>query len=393
MPDTNTHVETQGKVITRSLGAARLRGRVTFMYAFDIAYDMQRKPLRELLGHPVATFQMDSSKRSPKQLFFYRPQMVRLPPAEKFGPDGVVRMERVVKIMPVGAISITISVPFEVDDLRDLVDYHELRFNDGTTLTDEVRSLGEQIRREMLPTLIKPVQAIGDVEAYTVFCIEGPLRKVYAGEEVELSAEQWLQSHRRDIAALLTQEADPELLSAQEAEESSSRYLSYYQDDICVIDWDAAIVVDNPTEFDETLYIMELANVQLAELEAYDRLLDDAVESAYRDLSGTRWARWFPAGRTQNELRELRVDATRINDELSNITKFFGDWHLARLYQGLADRFHLGDWHKSVRQKLTALDEIYQLIHGDSNNRKMLMLEALIVLLFVIEVVKGFVSK
>ena len=40
MPDTNTHVETQGKVITRSLGAARLRGRVTFMYAFLIAYDM-----------------------------------------------------------------------------------------------------------------------------------------------------------------------------------------------------------------------------------------------------------------------------------------------------------------------------------------------------------------
>ncbi len=378
------------KTPTRSRDAARLRGQVVFMYAFDVAYDMQRKALHELLGQPVGMFQMDSSKRSPKQLFFYRPQMVRLPVLEKLGPNGIIRLERVVKVMPVGAISITVRTQFEVDDLRDLVDYHEFRFNDGSTINDDVRALGEQIRRELLPVLINPVPSISDVEAYTVFCIEGPMRKIYDDGEIELAAEQWLQQHRRDVSALLTQEEDPELLSVQEAEESSSKYFSYYTDDICVIDWDAAIVVDDPREFDETLYIMELANVQLAELEAYDRLLDDAVENAYRDLSRKRLARWFPGNRVQRKLQELRVDATRINDELGNITKFFGDWHLARLYKGLSDRFHLDDWHRSVRAKLTALDEIYQLIHTDSNNRVMLFMEGAIVLLFVIEIVRSF---
>lgn len=361
------------------------------MFAFDIAYDMARAPVRELLGQPVGTFSVDSSKRSPKQLFFYRPQMVRLPPVDKLGPDGVVRIERCIKLMPVGAISITARLHFEVDDLRDLVDYHELRFRDGTTLADDVRQLGEQIRRELLPHLIKPVQQITDVEAYTVFCIEGPLRKLYAGEEVDIAAEHWLAVHRRDVSALLTQEEDAEKLSAQEAEESSSKYFSYYQDDLCVIDWDAALVVDDPREFDEALYIMELANTQLAELEAYDRLLDESVERAYRDLSGKRLNRWR-LSKVQSELRELRIDATRLNDELSNITKFFGDWHLARLYQGLASRFHLNDWHTSVRSKLQALDEIYQLISADSNNRVMLFLEAAIVFLFVFEIVKSFLT-
>jgi hypothetical protein len=373
---------------TRSRGASRLRGEVVYMYACDIAYDMNRAPIRELLGQPVGVFAPDPNKRTPKQLFFYRPQTFRLPPVEKIGPHGTVHLERAIKLMHVGALSITVRVPFEVDQLCDLVDYHDMRFKDGTTVTGEVRVLAEQVRRELLPYLINPVQAISDVEAYTVFCIEGPLRKIYAGEEVDISAEQWLASHRRDVSALLTQEPDVESLSVQEAEESSSKYFSYYHDDLCVIDWDAALVIDDPKEFDESLYIMELANVQLAELEAYDRLLDEAVERSYRDLAGRR-VRWRLTS-TQRSLRELRVDSARLNDELSNITKFFGDWHLARLYQGLASRFHLDDWHRSLRNKLQALDEIYQLIHTDSTNRMMLILEFTIVLLFIIEVVKSF---
>src|SRR3954462_15647030 len=114
--------------------ATPLSGEVVYMYAFDVAYEMTRTPVRELLGQPVAQFQVDASKRSPRQLFFYRPQMVRLPPIEKLGPCGPVRLARTVKLLPVGAISITVRVSFEVDKLEDLVAYHDLRFKDGSWL-------------------------------------------------------------------------------------------------------------------------------------------------------------------------------------------------------------------------------------------------------------------
>src|SRR6266496_1972591 len=107
----------------------RYMGKVVYMYAFDVAYDMSRKPIREILGHPVAQFSVDASKRSPRHLFFYRPQMVRLPGMERFGPHGHVRIERTVKLLPVGALSITISVPFEADTIEDLIVYHDLEFN------------------------------------------------------------------------------------------------------------------------------------------------------------------------------------------------------------------------------------------------------------------------
>ena len=99
---------------------------------------------------------------------------------------------------------------------------------------------------------------------------------------------------------------------------------------------------------DEILYILELANLQLAELEAYDRILDTALERSYRDL--TRQPR--RSREVMRELREIRVDLARFSDELSNITKFFGDWHLARLYENISARFHLGDWHRTIDEKL-----------------------------------------
>src|SRR6476661_38160 len=118
--------------------AQRYKGEVVYIYAFDVAYEMTRQPVRELLGQPVAQFVVDSSKRSPKHLFFYRPQMVRLPALERIGPVGPMRIERVIKLLPVGAISITMRVPFEVEQIEDLVDYHDLRFSNGP-LHEEAR--------------------------------------------------------------------------------------------------------------------------------------------------------------------------------------------------------------------------------------------------------------
>jgi hypothetical protein len=151
------------------------------------------------------------------------------------------------------------------------------------------------------------------------------------------------------------------------------------------MDWDAAMIVDEPRYWDEVLYVMELANLQLAELEAYDRILDDAVERSYRDLTSRRSG----ARKAQRELREIRIDLARLQDELSNITKFFGDWHLARIYQATGARFHLQDWHRTIDEKLKTVDEMYQLLRHDQNTRWMMILEVTIVLLFVVDIIKS----
>jgi len=393
----------------------RYTGHVTYIYAFDIAYEMARVPVPTLLGQPVTQFQMDSNKRAPRQLFFYRPQMVRLPPLERIGPNGPIHIDRQVKIFPIGAISITVRVPFEVANIADLVGYHDLRLTSGSTIHEEVIATAEEIRKELAPYLTRPVERLAEEEAYTVFCITSqldsaaePSPQSAAGLEKppapstapHMAAEDWLEINRRQVAALLTEERDITHLSDQEADESTSRCLSYYDHDLVVVDWDAALIIDEPRYIDEMVYLMELANLQLAELEAYDRLLDVVIDRAYRDLGSTTFRgstgvwegglRRWTGTKTLKELREIRIDLARLSDELSNITKFFGDWHLARIYQAVASRFHLADWHKSTDEKLHTLDDLYQLLQSDRNNRTMLILEITIVLLFVIDLAMLF---
>jgi hypothetical protein len=360
--------------------SSRYSGEVVYIYAFDLAYDMSRRPIHTLLGQPVAQFAVDGSRRSPRQLFFYKPQMVRLPPMERVSRLGPVRVERVIKLLPVGAISITVRVPFVADHFAELVAFHDLQFTNGS-LHDEVHRLAQEVAAELRGHLIRPQAQLPAEEAFTVFCLASP---VLNAENQPINAEQWFHAHRRQVAALLTQEEEIERLSKQEAEESTARYLSYYEDDLVVVDWDAALLIDEPRDFDETLYIMELANLQLAELEAYDRLLDDALERSYRDL-GERPLR--SRRDTLRELREIRIDMARFNDELSNTTKFFGDWHLARIYEKISSRFHLTDWHRTIDGKLKTLDDLYQILKHDQTNRLMVWLEASIVLLFIIDLI------
>lgn len=365
----------------RAIG--KYRGKTVYMFAFDIAYEMGDLPIRELLGQKVEQFKVDSSRRNPKHPFFYRPVMVRLPLSEANGPFGPVDLERVVKVLPIGAISITVTVPFEVESLSQLVAFHDLQLG-NRSLYAEIRELAERIYVELRPHLVRPLEYLAEEEAYTVFCLESS--SVLPAPEVR--AEDWLHTHRREVAGLLTQEKDCDELSDQEASESTGRYLSYYQTDLAVIDWDAALVIDEPEDFAEVLYVMELANLHLAELEAYDRLLDRALERSYRDLrtrSRTREMIIF--------LREVRIDLARFGDELSNITKFIGDWHLARVHDIIAGRFHLSEWHKNVDEKVRTLDNLYQLLQHDQSNRWMLILESTIVLLFIIDLIMIFLLK
>ena len=363
----------------------KYKGHVVYMFAFDLAYEISGGPVTHLLGQKVEQFKVDPNKRSPRHPFFFRPQMIRLSEIKVQGPGGATEITRVIKLLPIGAISITVTVPFEVNTLAELINYHDLQL-DSRPLSTEVRELAERIYVELRHHLVRPMEYLADEEAYTVFCIESA--SALPGPDDR--AEDWLQKHRGDVAALLTQEPDLEILSTQECAESTSRLLSYYQNDLVVIDWDAALVIDEPADFSETLFVMELANLQLAELEAYDRLLDRALERSYRDLR----SRSMRKGReVVMQLREIRIDLARYSDQISNITKFLGDWHLARVYETIAARFHLGDWHRVVDEKLKTLDSLYQLLQHDRSNRWMLILEATIVLLFIIDLIFIFAVK
>jgi hypothetical protein len=356
------------------------RGEVAYIFSFDLAYDIRREAVPTLLGQPMQEYAIGQSKRSPKRLFFYQPQTVCLPPVQRQVGGQTVEIRRTVKLYTVGALSVQVRVPFQAQGLADLVNYHDLAFADGT-LANEVKELAEAARKELADVFIRPVETLGEGEAYTVFCLHG----LPAGPDGQIvNAQDWLHANQRAVAGVLTQEEDAAYLSEQEAAETTDQFLSYYEDDLVVVDWDAALVVEDPDDLEDILHIMELANVQLAELAAYDLTLDSVLDASYRQMA--HWTR-RTGSRTRRDLREIHVDLARLSDELGNTTKFFGDWHMARIYQCLAGRFHLDDWRRFIDEKLRTLGDLYEAAQQDRFNQWMFALEVSIVVLFVIDLV------
>ena len=72
-----------------------------------------------------------------------------------------------------------------------------------------------------------------------------------------------------------------------------------------------------------------------------DQRLDKYLDRAYDDLERRNWTLFGAANKTLRHLRRFRVDVAKLTDEVTHITKFFGDWHLARVYLGARDRFYL----------------------------------------------------
>lgn len=166
---------------------------------------------------------------------------------------------------------------------------------------EAVRKLVETVMGDLRGHMIQPVETVEEAEAYTIFRLDPVASEDGFG---------WLERHRREVAALLTQERDPLRLAEQEIRETVSKSLGYYREDLVVVDWDAALVVDRREPAEEIMHVLELANLQLCELQAYDQILDRVMEQSYSHLGQGRRYHTRILGR----LGELRIDLSRLSD-------------------------------------------------------------------------------
>jgi hypothetical protein len=165
--------------------------------------------------------------------------------------------------------------------------------------------------------------------------------------------------------------------------------LSYRPDDLVVLDWAAAVVVDQ--ECADTLQVIEFANVQLLEFRHIDDRLDDRLEAAYRLIRPDRRRRWLPVrwrlhGDAVRQIRELEIEATSLFERVDNALKLIGDHYLSRVFEVTGTRFHLPGWQQSIRRKLETVGNVYDLLVQQAGGQRMEALEITVVLLIALEI-------
>lgn len=365
-----------------------MKGKVVYLFAFDVAQEIRTQDLQTVLSERPRRYQIEVGPAAPKELPADLPPTITLPPTPVSSNIGPVALKTVVKVFDVGVISISYEAEFDVDQLAALIPYHQLTV-EGIPLGERAEQLRTRVTSELRSLMTKPGAVTRKPEAYTVFCLSS------TDGDPNLPVAEWVRSRKQDLAQLLGEEPKGPPLDPSQVNEMFRVSQSYTVADCTVIDWDAALVIDRGGYVEDVLYVIELANLQLEEFRLLDNRLDAFFLRAYDDLDRyfARPRIFSGPRRIMRALRSIRMDVTKMTEEVTNITKFVGDWYLARVYLGCKDRFHLGQWESSVDQKLVQLDELYSIANAEINNWRMLLLEAVIVALFLLDLAAIFFIK
>jgi hypothetical protein len=357
------------------------QGQVVALFAFDVGYEVSLEKLRAMMATtPVQP--LSRKKQTPTYLQYTKPpQILHLGLASgHFAVPGTIQAT----IFDFGAVSISYRWPLanpqslSLDELPRVS--HDLyNFNLEPHAKEQVESLIKKIE----PAIVRPRLA-EMVEDYYLFIVEAL--------DQPLKADELMARHRSTLAQTVRFEMSP--LSRLQQDEAVSQSISYYENDLTLVDWNAAIIYDR--DYEDTANVLELLNVELLEARYIDGQLDKRIAD-YGSLVRKRPELPIPLRRPYKEviedLAELRLESSLLSERVENSLKLVGDLYLARLHSAAAQRFYLQEWDRIISRKLEIISDFYQLLTDRVHTAQSQTLEVIIVALILVELVLAFVGK
>jgi hypothetical protein len=184
--------------------------------------------------------------------------------------------------------------------------------------------------------------------------------------------------------------AEEASLAHETVVDALSASVSWGDEDLAVVDWNGAVVVDRSPA--DALAILEFANAELVEMRWLDDRLDRALEEAFQAAAASMRGPRILAVKTARQSRriaELQIDAAALYESVDNALKLFGDQWVARLHQAATRRLHIEDYERSVLRKIATLESVYGKVRDRQVQLRAELLEIVIILLIAFEVVRS----
>ena len=285
---------------------------------------------------------------------------------------GGVRAEARVRLLDFGIAAVRFQIPL-ADVARDTLIPLAARVEVDAGFDAEARRLWAALAGSLGPALHQP-SPIDFIEDYTVFVLPREPGTLSGRDET--------------LARILLGEDSPRALSREAIEEPRRRAIRYFDDDLVVVDYDAAVVVD-PQCSTELVDIFEIATAHLLELRYYDHLLSRALTQMATEAAALRGASWL----SRSPFHALAERAVMLVLELSELTDRFersitllGDTYSVQVYRAAAERFRIPEATAAVHAKLEAVARSAEVLNDHVQTRRGLALEILVILLIAFEV-------
>ncbi len=349
-------------------------GSVYFYFCYDIAEEIKLEKLEKILGTDTMQFRLEGKRLTPEYMQYKVPPIfVRLGQTKTEIEGKKVSAILDVKLYNFGAVTIRFQAPFSgtLEELKKFSSSAE----EKDIFLDQANNLIRKIKGEIEEYLIKPEKKIDYMESYAIFSAKS--------FSPDITASQLFKNNWKAIAKIVKQELGH--MSDEELKSTVKNNLSYYANDMVIVDWNGAFVYDKTKSYD-VIDVIEYAVIELLELRAYDSYLDAVLDQAYDDIEKKKMT-WLlsPYISTLNNLLHVRLEVTDVVDKVENSLKLVGDPYLAKVYTITAASFYLSKWKSSVRSKLSAVESTYSALAERIQAARMMILEILVVLLFIID--------
>ena len=354
------------------------RGTLLLYRLFDVAGDIDLDRAEEILAGAGERLRLRGERTGFLDLP-ERPLSADLGPRSLALEDGTVLEARAfVRLFGIGVA----SVRYEVDlppgtgpaDLARLVGAAA----DSGTLAGGARSEAEGLAARIAPALDDPVTS-PLFETYAVVLV-GALEVGRGAADCE----------GPDLARVLLGEPPAAGLSARTVEDATRHRFSYSGEDLCVLDWDTAFVVE-PDGDRSVPDVLELAAAQLLELRWYDDLFEkELVEVAGllgRPRASLAWLSVGRYGRVTRRIQHRVVDSVEFVSRVENAVRVVGDLYLARVYRAAVERFRIDNWVAEVVRRQEVAARVSSLLHDEAHSALGHVLELTIIALIVLEIV------
>lgn len=355
-----------------------------FMFLYDIGRSVDLVQTK-LIVPSTLDFRVLSSRDTPASLSVPEPvqlEMAQLVPAE---PSPFQQLRLSAKIYEDGVISMIVRADVHIELER----IHTIRGMEFSAAADEPKMIGQWAHDGFLSLLeqIRHVVTVGDYgpaaeqrESYAAFCLIDPVP----------DPDRFVDNHAHYLSTFLLGEDSSLELHESQVRTTLGHRFSFKKNDLIILDLDRCFIIDPDRDYEDILLILELANYQLLELRTLDRLLDrwlDQAEDDIRSVYLKRSHRLRSLTRKLGRLLPLRLDALFVLENLENTSKIIGDYYLGQVYEHLCTLMGTGGWERSVHRRLETLQEIYSMAKVDVNERLLLIMEILVVLLIGFEIV------
>ena len=355
-----------------------LKGRVLLYRVFDIGEEIDlEKTEKILIETPTSRLKFRLKKMNQQAVIVSNdPLSISLGPYQ-FSSEGYeFSAELSAKIWDFGTISLTFEFP-----IPENTSFEVLR--KMSTIIQEYEELdvyARQKSREFTQQIKAAMGKINDweiFEDYTLYFIEKMSTQL---DDATTILED------EEIASLILSE-DKFILAPQIMQKIYDGKLQYYKNDLAVIDWNSAFVIE-PSGSLDIPDVIEFALNQVLEMRYYDDLLDKKLSEIYsaielKDMSV------FSGKYNQLALEagQKYIEIAEIVESVENSLKVIGDLYHSVIFRTASSKFRFSDWQSSIDNKLDNLADISKLLLDKINHRRSHILEIIVIILISLELI------